>query len=106
MISVQKQQAVKNGAAPKFQGEKRCEIKGGGLEMTVIIVQWKILITTIQVNLVPGLIVKLERGHRNSPELSLLKVLRLNYYRTSFFTHLLGPHPFSQLAVLYRFNIH
>ena len=31
----------KKGAAPKCQGEKRCEIKGGGQEMAVIIVQWQ-----------------------------------------------------------------
>jgi len=37
-----KQQAVKKCAAPKCQGEKRCEIKGGSQEMAVIIVQWKI----------------------------------------------------------------
>ena len=35
---IQKQQAVKKGVAPKCQGEKRCEIKGGGQEMAVIIV--------------------------------------------------------------------
>jgi len=38
VISIQKQQAVKKCAAPKCQGEKRCEIKGGG---SVIIVQWQ-----------------------------------------------------------------
>ena len=32
VISVQKQQAVKKGVAPKCQGEKRCEIKGDGQE--------------------------------------------------------------------------
>jgi len=31
---------VKKGTAPKCQGEKRCEIKGGGQEMAVIILQW------------------------------------------------------------------
>jgi len=36
MISIQKQQAVK-----KCQDEKGCEIKGGGQEMAVIIVQWQ-----------------------------------------------------------------
>ena len=56
MISVQKQQAVKKGAAPKCQGEKRCEIKGDDQEMAVIIVQWQsfYVIKAIQVNLVPS----------------------------------------------------
>jgi len=39
VISIQKQQAVKKGAAPKCQGEKRCKIKGGSQEMAVIIIQ-------------------------------------------------------------------
>jgi len=39
--NIQKKQAVKKGAVPKFQGEKRCEIKGGDQEMAVIIVQWQ-----------------------------------------------------------------
>ena len=39
MISIQKQQAVKKGSDPKYQGEKRCEIKGGGQEVAVIIFQ-------------------------------------------------------------------
>jgi len=41
VISRQKQQTVKKCAAPKFQGEKRCEIKGGSQEMAVMIVQWQ-----------------------------------------------------------------
>jgi len=41
VISIQNQQAVKKGVAPKFQGEKRCEIKDGSQEMAVIIVQWQ-----------------------------------------------------------------
>jgi len=36
-----KKQAVIKDAAPKCQGEKVCEIKGGGQEMAVIIVQWQ-----------------------------------------------------------------
>ena len=37
---------------PKSQGEKRCEIQGGGQEMAVMVDHWqKILITTVQVNL-------------------------------------------------------
>jgi len=31
----------KKGVAPKCQGEKRCEIKRGGQELAVIIVQWQ-----------------------------------------------------------------
>jgi len=38
---MQKHQAGKKGAATKCQGGKRCEIKGGGQEMAVIIVQWQ-----------------------------------------------------------------
>jgi len=45
--------------------------------MAVIIVMVKILITTIQVNLLGG-------GHTNSPELLLLKFLPLNYYHSDF----------------------
>ena len=41
VISIQKQQAVKKGAAPNCQGEKRREIKGGGQELAVILVQWQ-----------------------------------------------------------------
>ena len=41
VISIQKQQAVKKGAAPKCHGKKTCEIKGGSQEMAVIIVQWR-----------------------------------------------------------------
>ena len=50
---IRKQQAVKKSVAPKFQGEKRRELKGGGQEMVVIIrsSMAKIFITTIQVNL-------------------------------------------------------
>ena len=56
VISMQKQQAVKKCAAPKCQGDKRCEIKGGGQEMAVIVASSmaKNLIMTIQVNLVQG----------------------------------------------------
>ena len=39
-VSLLSIQAGKKCAAPKCQGEKRCEIKGGGQEMAVIIVQW------------------------------------------------------------------
>ena len=48
----------------KGQGEKRCEIQGGSQEMAVM---EKILITTIQVNLVSN---PSEGGNTNSPELS------------------------------------
>ena len=48
---IQNSQAVKKECDPqKGYGEKRCEIQGGGQEMAVMV---KILITTIQVNLVP-----------------------------------------------------
>ena len=36
-----KQQAVKKGCGSKMPGLKWCEIKGGGQEMAVIIVQWQ-----------------------------------------------------------------
>ena len=42
VISIQKQPSCeKRCVAPKSQGEKRCEIEGGGQEMAVIIVQWQ-----------------------------------------------------------------
>ena len=80
---MQKHQAGKKGAATKCQGGKRCEIKGGGQEMTVIIRSSlaKILITTIQVNLCVLLQVSLGLG-TNSCELLLLKFLPLNYYHS------------------------
>jgi len=31
----------KNCADPKSMGKKRCEIKGGGQEMTVMVGQWQ-----------------------------------------------------------------
>ena len=53
-ISKQKQpNCEKKYAAPKCQGKKTCEIKVGGQEIAVIIVQWQNLKTTIQVNLCP-----------------------------------------------------
>ena len=59
----QNSQAVKKECSPqKGQGEKRCEIQGGSQEMAVA----KILITTIQVNLVPN---PSGGGNANSPEL-------------------------------------
>ena len=54
-----------------MQGEKRCEIQGGGQEMAVMA---KILMLTIQVNLCCFL----RDSAPNSPELSLLKVLPFN----------------------------
>jgi len=41
ILSIQNSQVVKKCVAPKSLGEKRNEIKGGGQEMAVIIVQWK-----------------------------------------------------------------
>jgi len=37
VVYKQNSQAVKKCAGPKSQGEKRCEIEGGGQEMTVMV---------------------------------------------------------------------
>ena len=69
VISKPKQPSCKKRVGPqKGQGEKRCEIQGGGHEMAVMVGYWpKNLITTIQVNLVPN---TSGGGNANSPELS------------------------------------
>ena len=51
ILSNQKQLSCKKRYGPqKGHGEKRCLIQDGGQEMAVMV---KVLITTIQVNLVP-----------------------------------------------------
>ena len=68
-------------------GDRNCmtilfnaEIQGGGQEMAVMVgrLMVKILITTIQVNLVPLV------SAPNSPELSLIKFLPLTYHHSHF----------------------
>jgi len=60
--------------------EKRCEIKVAAKKWLDGRLMAKILITTIQVNLVPNP-GKRGEGNTNSPELSLLKFLPLAYHQ-------------------------
>ena len=92
-------QAVKKVCGSKMLGWKRCEIKGSGQEngcdnslmaKTLIAAIQMNLCVLLQVSLGLGtkftriVIIKIWGGHTNSPELSLLKFLPLNYYHSHF----------------------
>jgi len=57
---------------------KRCDIQGGGCNSKLVV---KVLITTVQVNLVPN---PMAPVNTNLPKLSLLKFLPLAYHHSHF----------------------